>query len=219
MAGFGVIFDLDGVVFDSEAVWKNAFYEAGEKFGLDFTEEFRQSLSGKDENLVREEMKAMCGVTADVDAYRDYMIGIVSSEFKTRGAPVKDGFKEMVAYLKVRGDKLGLATSNSKERALTLFEKAELDPEKIFDAMVFGEDVLVSKPEPDIFLLAAKKMGVMPGDCFVLEDSPNGITAAMRGGFKPVMVVDLITPTKKERETCLFVADNLIGALGFLKSV
>ncbi|MCD8201570.1 MAG: HAD family phosphatase [Clostridia bacterium] len=217
MADFGVIFDLDGVIFDSEPIWREAFYVANEKFGVKLTDEFRLSCCGKDENLVRAELRAMPDFYADVDEYRDFTKNYVDAEIERCGVPLKPGFRDIVTYLKENGVWLGLASSNAKARVLEMFRKASVDCEKIFGCMTFGDEVEVAKPDPEIFIKTARGLGLEPGDCYVLEDSPNGIEAAVRGGFRPVMVLDMIAPSERERERCQFIAKNLDEALGFLK--
>lgn len=212
----GVIFDMDGVIFDSEAIWQRAAVIANAKFDSGLTEADRQSYCGMDELSIRKKIKAE-KPALDADAYRDFIIGYVMNVINTEGAPLKYGFLPLTGYLKSIGCKTALATSAHRRRALSQFEKKGLDPASLFDGAVYSEDVTVSKPNPEIFLKAAKEIGLQPKDCIVLEDSLNGIEAAVRGGFIPVMVVDLIPPTEKAKKDCLFIADNLGAVTEFLK--
>jgi HAD superfamily hydrolase (TIGR01509 family) len=203
-----VIFDMDGVIFDSESVWKTGFELANQKFKRSFTEQDRQSLCGMDEKSIREMLKSkypdLC-----VDDYRDFILNYVNDTINTKGASLKDGFCELVQFLKNNNYKVALATSSSRKRASMLFAKQYLDENSLFDAMVFADEITVSKPDPQIFLLAAKKLNIEPEHCVVLEDSPNGIYAAESGGFKAIMVKDLISPTKELKCKCILVADCL----------
>ena len=212
----GIIFDMDGVIFDSEAIWKDAFQLANVKFGLQFTEEDRQSCCGKDEETIRKELKN-ANPYLDVDGYRDFIVAQVENTVKEFGAPLKDFFPELISFLQANHIKIALATSSKRQRARMLFQNKGLDPSKIFHGMVFGEDVETSKPNPEIFLLAAHQIGCTPASCIVLEDSLNGIEAAKCGGFNSIMVKDLIEPNEEAKKSCLLIADNLGEVLHYLQ--
>ncbi|MCH5157916.1 MAG: HAD family phosphatase [Clostridiales bacterium] len=203
-----VIFDMDGVVFDSEKNWQKADVAADIKFNTGFDETVRFNCCGRDEKSVRAYLKTL-SPSLDVDAYREYIIGYVKSEEAAYGAPLKPGFIELVKKLKARGIPIALATSSRRERAQKLFEKSELNIADIFSAEVYADDVKVAKPNPEIFLIAAQRLGAAPQDTLVIEDSPNGIAAAYAGGFTPVMVIDLIPPSPEFIEKGLAVYNSL----------
>lgn len=189
-----VIFDMDGVIFDTERLSKEGFIKANELFGAAITEEYRQGLCGKTDLTIREILKADFPFLK-VDEYRDWIIDYINGEIEKGNYSLKYNFIETIDYFKQVGCKIGLATSTNRNRAFKLFQRKGLDISKIFDGVVFGEEVENhSKPDPAIFLLAAKKLNVDPSDCCVVEDSLNGIKAAVNGGFFPIMVVDLIQP-------------------------
>lgn len=213
-----VIFDMDGVIFDTESIWQRMFVEVNNVYGLDLTEEDRCKTCGMDENSIRKELAARFPGT-DIASYRNLLVKRVRDEISANGAPVKRGFIECVEYLRKSGFKLALATSSDRDRALLLFRKSDLDPAEIFDAMIFSNDVAVAKPDPSIFLTAAKSLGVAPSSCMVLEDSANGIEAAVRGGFVPIMVVDLIPPTEYEISRCALIAENLNKIISVLRRI
>ena len=211
-----VIFDMDGVIFDSETVWLEAFREANARFGAAFTEAERQTWCGRDEASIRRELRRT-HPELDTDAYRDFAVRRAESILAERGAPLKDGFFALHAWLRAAGAAIGLATSSRRERMRLQFEKAGLDPAALFDAVVCGDEVAVSKPDPTIFLLAAKELACPPSRCYVLEDSLNGIEAAHRGGFLPIFVKDLIEPDKRTKENSVHLTDSLRGVLSFLQ--
>lgn len=212
----GFIFDMDGVIFDSERIWKEGFFAANKKFGLNFTESERQSYCGKDESSIRRQISKEYPYL-NADEYRDFIIEYVNDIIERAGAEIKTGFFELVNWLKQNNFAVGLATSSKKERAFKMFLKKGLDPCVIFDAIVCGDDVKVSKPNPEIFLKTAEELNCMPVRCTVLEDSPNGIEAARRAGMDAVIVKDLITPTQEDLNKCIFCADNMLQVLKFLK--
>ncbi len=195
------IFDMDGVIFDSEKTWQRADAAADELFATGFDDTVRFGFCGRDEASIRACLKKL-KPTLDADAYRDYIIGYVHDYEKEHGAELKPGFTELVSAIKKHGKKIALATSSHRDRAERMFKKVGLDMQEIFDAAVFGEDVKVSKPNPEIFLIAADRLGVEPRSTAVLEDSVNGIKASIAGGFLPVMIIDLVPPTAEIKDKC-----------------
>lgn len=212
----GIIFDLDGVIFDSESLWQKAFLLANAEFSVELDEEYRQRCCGKDEQSIRAELREIYP-RLDADRYRDFILSYVIETIEKKGADLKKGFCELISYLKFSGYKTALATSSGKERALKLFLKKNLEPYDIFDGLVFSEDVKVSKPNPEIFLLAARRMGLIPRECIVLEDSLNGILAAKLGGFASIMVKDLIEPDANAQQACLFIANDFVEVVKYLE--
>ncbi len=210
----GVIFDMDGVIFDSELIWKCAFEEANKRFGIDFTEDYRIKLCGKDERTIRDELRPKLGLKTD--GYRDFQLNYVTESTK-RGIQLKTGFRELYDYIVSKRIKIALATSSSSSRARLLFEKQGIIIDSAFDSCVFGENVNHSKPDPEIFIKAAELMNLKPSNCLVLEDSLNGIKAALSGGFQTIMVIDLIEPSQMIFENRVPVAYNLLDVLKMME--
>ena len=208
----GVIFDMDGVIFDTEVLWKNAFERANEFFGLQLTEEYRQSTCGKNEVMIREELKNSYPFLA-VDEYRESMLKDVKEHIDSGEFEIKSNFINLINFLKENNICIALATSSLRQRAEKLFLLKGLSIKEIFDAYIFGDDVgKRAKPDPYIFLTTAERMNCKPENCFVLEDSINGIEAAVRGGFKPIMVRDLIEPNEFCIKNSKAIINDLIEA-------
>ena len=199
---------MDGVVFDSEVNWQKADIAADLKFETGFDESVRALFCGMDEKTVRATLRKM-KPDLDVDAYREYIIGSVRQAEESSGVTLKAGILELIAILDGMKIKTALATSSRRERVEKLFKKAGLDPYKLFGAVLTCNDVTRAKPDPEIFLKAAAAIGVDPKDAIVLEDSPNGLTAAMRGGFTPIMIIDLIPPPPDMVEDGLIYCDDV----------
>ena len=207
-----VIFDMDGVIFDTESLWKKAFLAANKKFEVDIGEEYRHGMCGKNEKLVRDELRVH-RPNLDVDAYRDFMLESVNHDIRVGDFKMKPFFKEAIEFLKSKGIKIALATSSHKARAEMLFKLKEME----IDTAIYAEDALgKSKPDPYMFLEAAKKLGQDPSNSIVVEDSINGIEAAVRGCFVPVMAVDLIPPNSFAKEHAHIIGD-LSGLIEMLK--
>ncbi|MBQ4444391.1 MAG: HAD family phosphatase [Clostridia bacterium] len=188
------IFDMDGVIFDTERLWRDAFVLSTRRFNLPLTEADRQLMCGKTEPVIRAELRRAFP-SLDADAYRDSMIDYVRAEIAVGRFSLKEGFLSLMDTLRSRGIRTALATSSHRDRAYSLFEKKGLSLDYFFPVTVFSEEVGdKSKPNPYMFCLAAEKLGLTPTSCCVVEDSINGIVAATRGGFMPIMAVDLIEP-------------------------
>lgn len=188
-----VIFDMDGVLIDTEPVSKAAFKAAFEKNGLFFDEEVYQSLMGRSLADIMEDFTANWGaeVAESVIADRnDYFF----SYYDKREVDVKCGIRRLLPYLKSRDYKIAVATSSTQEVAEKFLKQCGIYD--YFDAYVFGSDVVHSKPNPEIFLKAAQKLGVDPSFSYVVEDAQAGLIAAHVGGFKPIFIPETALHSK-----------------------
>ena len=200
---------MDGVIFDTERLWKQAFECANKKFSLPLSEKYRQSICGKNEIAIRKELRHLFP-DVDADEYREFTLNYVCNRIDKGDFKIKEGFIETISFLKEKGFKTALATSSHRERAFKLFLLKRIEINRVFDAAIFSEDVgSSSKPDPYIFMTAAKAMDIPPECCFVVEDSINGIEAAHRGGFMPIMAVDLIEPDSFCREHAFAIINDL----------
>ena len=210
----GFIFDMDGVIFDTENIWKDALYKANEIYNLDLDENYRKSICGKDENIIRKELKDLFP-NLNVTEYREYIINYVKNEIKNGNYNIKYYFLELIHILKSKNYKIALATSSNKDRAEILFKNKNIDI-NMFDVCIFSNDISIGKPNPEIFIKASNKLSLNPTDCYVIEDSINGLVAAINGGFIPVMVIDLIEPTEYINDNVKYIFNNLKEILNIL---
>ena len=208
-----IIFDMDGVIFNTENLWKEAFQYYTKRYNLPLDETYRASICGKSEELIIEELKDMFP-SLDGKKYRDEIGQYYLNKINEVAYIVKEGFFELIKNAKEKGYKLALATSNTKMRMEKLFSQKDIDPYQIFDVITTVEEVgAKSKPDPYIFLITAKKIGYQSEDIFVIEDSLNGIEAAVRGGFVPIMIKDLIEPNQLAKEKCRLLTDTLLDII------
>ena len=200
-----VIFDMDGVIFDSESIWKKHFIIANKKFDINLTEQYRMSICGKTEPVIRKELKQLLP-GYDVDAYREYIVKGVNDAIFSGDFDVKPGFDTLVNFLRENNFKIALATSSSRQRAKRMFEQKGYNITELFDAFVFGDEPGVkSKPDPFLFTTCASRLNEPCQHCIVVEDSINGIIAAVNGGFVPVMAEDLIPPDEYCIKNCKYI--------------
>lgn len=127
--------------------------------------------------------------------------------------PEKEGARELISFFHEKGWSLAIGSSSPAAQIRANLSVTGLLP--FFAAIASGDEVQRGKPAPDIFLLAARKLGASPKDCFVFEDSPNGILAAASAGMKPVMVPDLMPATEDIRQKCFALFHSLTEARQF----
>jgi HAD superfamily hydrolase (TIGR01509 family) len=120
---------------------------------------------------------------------------------------LKPGAADLLPALKKAGYRLAVASSSPRDMVLTNLGRTGID--SYFDVVVCGDEVSRGKPDPDIFLLAAERLGLLPGDCYVLEDSPNGIRAGHRAGCSVLMVPNMVQPDEEIRELCTGIYGTL----------
>ena len=184
----GIIFDMDGVLFDTEAFGMDCLLEAAREQGIPMTEDHVTYSLGLNRSLFIEKCTQWFGE-------HDYLLmlrrwaELIFEKIERQGMPFKKGMPQVLHDLKKRGVKLGLATSNERYVADRYFEAAGLAG--VMDAIATGDQVENSKPAPDIYLEAARQLGLNPSECAGVEDSFNGIRAIRAAGMKCVMIPDL----------------------------
>jgi len=189
-----VVFDMDGVITDTEKLYRRYQLEEGRSRGITDEEMERVCLAiaGGNKYTNKPRFEAIVGRGIDYFEYREKMMARMDAHINTYGVELKTGVKEILQYLKDKGIKIGLATSTIRDRATGYL--VDHDIYKYFDKLIFGDMVPNGKPAPDIFLKACEELGVAPEETITVEDSINGIKSAYAAGTYPVMVVDLIEP-------------------------
>ncbi len=200
-----VIFDMDGLMFDTESIYSRASRRASGELGFSFDEAFYfNNFVGK--RLIDSEafLTSHFGPAYPIDAYRELSDRYLRDELK-HGAPRKPGLIELLDWLDAQHIPKGVATSTVRDLALlTLGDLASR-----FDSITTGDEVVNGKPAPDIFLLVARRFNAAPGRCIVLEDSTAGVRAAHAAGTRPIWVPDLQTPTPEISALALRVFSSL----------
>ena len=217
-----VIFDMDGVLVDSEAVYLAGYLHAARLYGLPESD-MRTAVAravGVVDAMERQIMTETFGHLPQFDlertfrACRDYFAGAVESG----KIALKPGAKEILQQLKAKGILVGLASSSP--RAMSAKGLAGHEVLQYFDAVVSGDMVRKGKPDPEVFLRCADALGIPVSkysETFVIEDSYNGIRAAYAAGMKPVMVPDQLPPTQEMREKAVAVLPSLTEAAEWLR--
>ncbi len=212
----GAIFDMDGLLLDTEPLHVRFWLNAAAEFGHTLcTDDLVASRGMSGDNAIRH-FKACFGDDFDyptIYARRNKLFYAYCAEV---GIQTKKGARELLQCLKDKGLKRALATSNVPVHSEDLLRKAGLWD--LFDARVFGPMVAHSKPAPDIFLLACEQLDLSPTQCLVLEDSTAGIRAAAAAGCAPVMVPDMVDADDAMHALALCVQPDLLAVRDFLEA-
>jgi len=190
-----IIFDMDGLMFDTERLAISAWQKAGMKFGYNIKSSFYIETSGiKIENT---EIIFKKHFGADFPFYEIEKLKekYLLYEIEKKGLPIKNGLFKLLKYLKTKKVSQAIATSTRREIAEKYLSYANIGKE--FNIIMCGDDVEKGKPEPDIFLAVARKIDCIPEKCIVLEDSVNGILAAHRANMIPILVSDINEPDER----------------------
>ena len=185
-----VIFDMDGVIFDTERVYMNIWIKVYKEHGFEMTPEIYKTLIGRDKPSLIKMMKERYGHRYDGQEIFKECEAYLKKAIDAGQVPVKEGALEIFKYLKKNNFKMAIATSSPRNK-LDMQLKIH-DLEKVFDAIICADDVTESKPNPEIFLVSAKKLNANIDECIVIEDSPAGIKAAYNAGITAIHVEDLV---------------------------
>ena len=202
------IFDMDGLLFDTERLYRDSWVIVAKRFGQEPDPAFPRAICGTSGahslEVIRTHYPAV-----DAQAFWDCGVARVD-ELTARSVPVKPGAVEILAFFRERGMKLAVASSSPYEMILRNLEKSGL--KGYFAVVLSGEQVERGKPEPDIFLKAAALLGCAPTDCYVFEDGINGSRAGVAAGCATVMVPDPTPPTDDLKQGCTAICVSLLEA-------
>ncbi len=208
-----VIFDMDGVIFDSERAVMNCWLVLADKYHIENITEPYLACTGTNMQKTKEIMLNAYGEDFPYDRYAKEASTMYHEKYDGGRLPMKSGVVELLSFLKKNGKKIALASSTRKETVINQLRDANILD--YFDEVVTGDMVTKSKPEPDIYLLACEKVGVTPKSAYAIEDSYNGIRSAYRGGLRPIMVPDLLQADDEMEGIAEAVIENLEGVIKY----
>ena len=211
-----VVFDMDGVIFDSERVTLLCWLELADRYGIQGIEKPYLACTGTNAAKTRQIMLDAYGEDFPYDTYAAEASRMFHEKYDDGRLPMKTGVREILDYLKSTGKKIALASSTRCQTVIAQLTAASIID--YFDEVITGDMVTKSKPEPDIFLLACERIGVEPERAYAIEDSFNGIRAAYRGGLRPIMVPDLLPADDEMRALSEAVLENLEEVILYLSS-
>lgn len=209
-----VVFDMDGVIFDSERAVMNCWLELAQKYDIKDIEKPYFACVGTTITRTREIMLETYGEDFPYDEYARESSLMYHEKYDGGKLPMKPGVMELLSYLNGKGKKIALASSTRRETVTNQLRWAGIID--YFDVIICGDMVARSKPAPDIFLKACQELGVSPENTYAIEDSYNGIRAAHAGQLRPIMVPDLLEANDEMRGMAECVCDNLNEVIDYL---
>lgn len=210
-----VIFDLDGLMVDTEQMCYQLFKKVGKEHNIDVTVEFYRLLIGSNSYILDEVSKIypftheICKLVEPVreDWFYEY--------FKNPGDCNKPGLQELYNYLKANGYKIAIASSSRHKYIHKVLN--HLGFEFVPDAIVGGDEVKIAKPDPAVFLKASEMLNTPVEECLVLEDSRNGIIAAHRANIKSIFIEDMVLPDDLMKSYFDIQLDSLHDVINYLE--
>ena len=211
----GVIFDMDGLMFDTERMWATFWEPALAALGLPYKEGLAEAERGTAGETSRNIVRSFYGEDCDANAIIDSLHRVADKEFQ-KPVPKKPGLDELLAWLDEQHIPMAVASSSRMASILRHLNNWHMTSH--FKALISGEQFTSSKPDPEIFLTAAKALGTAPAETLVLEDSYNGVRAGAAGGFVTVMVPDLLPADDEMRSLYTAECKSLTEVLERLKA-
>ena len=211
----GVIFDMDGLLVDTEKLYNRFWREAAHDFGYEMTYADALSIRSLTPAYAAELLKKRFDSAFPYDAIKEHRRVIMQEYIDREGVEPKKGAAQLLEYLKDHDYRTALATASPLRRAKRYLDSIGIW--EYFDVKVGGEEVHLGKPEPEIYLTAARKLGLNPEQCIALEDSPNGIMSASGAGCRPVMVPDLDEPDAQTGKLLYACVPSLEEVITLLK--
>ena len=210
----GVLFDMDGLVLDTEKLYTRFWIEACRFYGFPMTLEQALKMRAANSKLSEENLHSFFGPEVDYRQCRSKRIELMDAFIEAHGVEIKPGILALLEHLEARGIPAAITSSAPRDR----IEKhlASVGLLNRFDAICSGHDVPHGKPAPDIYLHGAAALNLPPESCLALEDAPTGILAAYRAGCVTVMVPDMDQPDSQTQKLLCAKADSLSDVIGLI---
>ena len=209
------VFDMDGLLFDTERLYQSGWAAMAGEFGQELQPDFPGAVCGTSgESMFAVIRKYYPNV--DPQAFEAGCVRWVQAYLETHGTPLRPGAREILEYFQANGVRMALASGSHADIVEKNLQRSGF--KDFFDAVISGDEVSRGKPEPDIFLLAAQRIGARPEDCYVFEDGVNGARAGTAAGCATIMIPDLVPPTPDLRDECAGIYPSLTEAQKAIES-
>lgn len=212
-----IIFDMDGLMIDSERVTFECYQERLKDINLTMDEEFYKTLLGKPIKGIYQRFYDVYGNDFPIQNVIQDVHQLMAERFETEGVPVKKGLVELLHYLKDNNYKTIVATSSNRDRVDKILAQAKIT--EFFDDSICGDEVTKGKPNPEVFLKSCQKLGVNVDEAIVLEDSEAGIQASYDANIKVICIPDMKYPEKQYEEKTFKILKDLTEVTVYLKSL
>ena len=205
-----VVFDMDGLMLETETLYKASWQRAAIALGYELDDEFYLTLVGRANSECEVALLARFGTEFPLAEFRSRWSRSWRTQAETSGISAKPGLVELLSFLEQRGVPVAVATSSDAQYAEFSLRAAALGER--FETVVTGDTVSQGKPAPDIYLEAARRLGVVPTDCIALEDSDAGVMSASQAGMLALMIPDLKPPSREAARAAFRVLGSLYDA-------
>lgn len=212
-----IIFDMDGLMIDSERVTFECYQERLKDMNLTMDEEFYKTLLGKPIKGIYQRFYDVYGNDFPIENVIQDVHQLMAERFETEGVPVKKGLVELLHYSKDNNYKTIVATSSNRDRVDKILAQAKIT--EFFDDSICGDEVTKGKPNPEVFLKSCQKLGVNVDEAIVLEDSEAGIQASYDANIKVICIPDMKYPEKQYEEKTFKILKDLTEVTVYLKSL
>ncbi len=210
----GAIFDMDGLMFDTEQIWQKNWKLIADEMGVTLAEEFKYNICGTSGALMNSVIEKYYGVEDGSGIAADCKKRVHDDLMES--TPEKPGVHEILEFFRDAGVRIAVASSSSVEQIRRNLQNT--NTEDFIEVIVSGTELKRGKPEPDIFLTAAGKLGIDPRECYVFEDAFNGVKAGHAAGCCTIMIPDQMQPTEEIRALADAVCASLFEARDLLAS-
>lgn len=212
-----VILDMDGLMLDTESIYKLAWQKAATEVGFDLDDDYYLTLVGQTNRACEAALLNRFGDHFPMNDFRDRWSLLWRTIVETSGIPTKPGLIELLTFLRERQIPTAVATSSDRDYTSLSLRAAKL--ENWFDNIITGDQVVHGKPAPDIYIEAAHQLGVAPVNCVAIEDSDAGVLSASAAGMITVMVPDLKAPSPQALAAAFCVVASLVEARNVIASL
>lgn len=212
-----IIFDMDGLLFDSERIVQRSWEEAGNQLGITRMGSHIYQTLGMNRAGRNKYFSRVIGPDFPHEEFAQRTSVCFHDIVAKEGLPIKPGARELLEYGRENGYRMAVATSSSRKYATKNLIEADLF--QFFDGAVFGDMVKRAKPDPEIYLTACKSIGVRAENSIALEDAPAGIRSAYAAGMLPVMIPDLVQPSEEVKALTYRRFETLREVIGLLEEL
>lgn len=211
----GAVFDMDGLLIDTEKLYLRYWKQAAADFGYTMEDRHVYAIRSLARKFSIPVLKGFFGEDFPTEEVRQHRTELINAHIEKYGIEVKKGMFTLLDYLSSHGVKLAVATATQRDRTLKYL--GIIGAEDRFDAVICGDMVTNGKPEPEIYLTAAAALGLPPEQCAAFEDSPNGIRSAYSAGCHAIMIPDMTSPDDEIRPMLSGVYSSLDEAVEFFE--
>jgi HAD superfamily hydrolase (TIGR01509 family) len=212
-----VIFDMDGLLLDTESMFLDAFIKTCEQSQLEFDMSLFKRIIGTNSVKTKEILINGFDKNFDYDAFRTQWVQNVRDDIYKNSIPLKEGAVNILEKIKAIPLPMSVATSTAYNDAVKSLEITEII--HYFDFVVAGDQVSKGKPDPEIYLKSAERLGIDPGECIVFEDSENGVKSAHAAGMDVIQVPDFLEPSEGLKSLGHRIYNSLDDVCGDFESI